>query len=191
MIKHTTNWQRARGAMLIPYHSGRMTTYVLLGILGALFLQPLRSMVWFHLASQIFLVIAAILFLLSALHRELKLPFLANANTLFFERLFGRLVNKLSPNPTGWRGYMLGFSLGFLPCGLIYTVLAAAVAKGDIVLAGVGMSLFTIGTIPALILVGMGGQFVLNRHQSVVRILATSIMIFNSLVLLAMAGGLF
>jgi sulfite exporter TauE/SafE len=44
---------------------------------------------------------------------------------------------------------------GWLPCGLVYTALALAATTGDITRSGLTMLAFGIGTLPAVVSVGI------------------------------------
>lgn len=181
-------WTRLRGAALLPYHGGRLTTYVLLGVAAATLAAPLRTLPGFHLLAALLLTLAAMLFLLQALHqtrkflpRWLPLPRLPDFTQPWLKRLFAA--------PTGWRGYGLGVLLGFLPCGLIYAALLAVTAKADPLIALFGMAAFALGTMPALLLVGLGGQYVTARWRAVFGYVAPILMGANAFVLFSVAGG--
>ena len=70
---------------------------------------------------------------------------------------------------TGFGGYMLGMALGFLPCGLLYSALLLAGAAGSWQAGATGMLLFSIGTMPALLAVGMFGAAAGQRWRGVMR----------------------
>lgn len=187
-----TEWRRLRGAALLPYHAGRITTYSLLGVAAATFAAPLKAQPWFHALAFTLLVAAALLFLGQALRQlqpllrrfavwRLPVPVLPAAIQRWQARLFAA--------PTGWRGYALGLTLGLLPCGLIYAALLVVAAQADPLLALFGMLAFGLGTVPALVLVGIGGQYVTARWRALLRYGAPIVMGANALVLFMVAGG--
>jgi sulfite exporter TauE/SafE len=190
-----TEWRRLQGAALLPYHAGRLTTYVGLGVTAASLAAPLRMMAWFHYLGAGLLMVAGLLFLLQAL-RSVR-PFLVHRLMprrfmLSFLRMpswLQPITQRLFAAPTGWRGYGLGVVLGFLPCGLIYAAIMVVTARADPLGAALGMAAFAIGTIPALLLVGVGGQYVTARFSPIVRYIAPLIMVVNALVLFMVAGG--
>ena len=60
----------------------------------------------------------------------------------------------------GWLGALVaGMFTGFIPCGLVYAFLFKAGSTGDIWLGWLTMATFGLGTIPLMVLVGYGGQF--------------------------------
>lgn len=78
------------------------------------------------------------------------------------EALGGRLwlhlqpySKRLLPVRTLPQSLMLGVLWGWLPCGLVYSVLMAAVATGSPVQGGLLMLAFGLGTLPTLLAMGM------------------------------------
>jgi sulfite exporter TauE/SafE len=55
--------------------------------------------------------------------------------------------------------YLIGILNGLLPCGMIYVALTSALATQNILQGGLIMTFFGIGTMPALIMVAIGGQY--------------------------------
>jgi sulfite exporter TauE/SafE len=60
---------------------------------------------------------------------------------------------------------LLGALNGLLPCGLVYSALLVAASTGAPLPAGLGMILFGLGTLPALLVVGMGAGMVSARAR--------------------------
>lgn len=54
----------------------------------------------------------------------------------------------------------IGIVNGFLPCGLVYVAIAAAVASGSVLKSGITMFAFGMGTIPIMVLTMVFGKFV-------------------------------
>jgi hypothetical protein len=62
-----------------------------------------------------------------------------------------------------WKYYILGSLMGFLPCGLSYSVFMAAAGTGSL-LSGFLLTLsFGIGTLPALLLFGVTASYISTR----------------------------
>lgn len=185
-------FHRLKGAALAPYHLGRLTTYMALGgvtsfLTGGIF--DLMNMNWM---ASVLLVFAAIFFAAYAMQRlGLGLPrYFSNTSTPLSRHL-DKIARPLFADPTGWRGYGLGLVLGFLPCGLLYGALSAASAPGD-VLAGIfAMAAFGLGTIPALLGVGIIGHVAGGRWLRITHWLAPALLLLNCAVLLFMAWRLF
>ena len=54
--------------------------------------------------------------------------------------------------------FLAGLFTGFLPCGLVYAYLALAASTADLFHGLATMAVFGTGTMPAMVLVGAGGQ---------------------------------
>ena len=135
---------------LIPtifYNSGRILTYMFLGILFGSFGQL------FEMAGlqQILSITAGAIILLYAFTSLKKLSgIIQNINFLNTVQLYiSRLINKKG------NLVMLGIGLlnGLLPCGLIYIALAGAMATGSLISGAVFMALFGLGTLPIMIFI--------------------------------------
>ena len=67
----------------------------------------------------------------------------------------------------GWRAPLAaGVWNGFLPCGLVYAYLALAASTSGIITGAVVMVLFGIGTVPALLAVGLLGSMANIRWRT-------------------------
>lgn len=186
-LDKTGELTRLRGALLLPYHAGRITVYAFLGFMMALFAAPFRGLPWFNYISAGLLILAGIMFLMGvfplAMPRLFALPAVLPAGVA--NRMRG-----LFARPTGVRGYALGVALGFLPCGFLYASLMAAAAQGQPLTAAIGMVIFGLGTVPALFITAAGACFAAARLKVWVRYLFLTLMIFNSLALFLKAGAL-
>ena len=154
---HLRECQRLRAASLTPYHLGRITTYTVLGFFmggGGLVIQRLGG------STGVFLLIGAALLVLQAARRLRPGFALPLTRTL--------------------RGYPLGVALGFLPCGILYAALAAAAATGSPLYGAVAMFCFGLGTIPALVAVGLLGAAAGHRFHRGVAALTPAVLLFNA-----------
>lgn len=150
---------RAMGALLIPYHLGRMTTYTMLGAAAGGFAGGLIEVSGLRWLSATLLIAAAIAFLGYALARlGVAVPWSPATAEGVLARWVSRLARPLFDRPVGIRGYALGLALGFLPCGLLYGALAAAASSGGTLAGAIAMACFTLGTVPALVAVGFAGH---------------------------------
>ena len=193
-LPQLSNLTRLCGAALLPYHLGRMTTYALLGVVSASLSAQLRTQDWFTSFSAVMLCLAGVFFLLSAFP---SLQFVSLPLRSFFPSLSVKVsdgllkpIQSLFAHPRGIHGYFLGLALGLLPCGLVYAALFSVAARGEPLTAALGMVMFALGTMPALVVVGAGGQFAFQKFRKALRFAFPVLMIMNSLMLFAMAGGL-
>ncbi|WP_312116287.1 sulfite exporter TauE/SafE family protein [Brevibacillus reuszeri] len=73
-----------------------------------------------------------------------------------------QLLQKLKTRPGVMPVFVSGLLLGFLPCGLTYTMHMKAAASGSVWQGALTLLLFGVGTLPALILIGVF-SFVLTK----------------------------
>jgi sulfite exporter TauE/SafE len=74
---------------------------------------------------------------------------------------------RLAPDAPWPRGFVLGVCATCLPCGWLYTFALAAAATGGVLAGALLMTVFWLGTVPALLLIGIGVDALgapLRRH---------------------------
>ncbi len=169
--------------VLPGYHVGRIVTYsVLGGLAGLVGIVPGLGRL-----AGVGLALAALLFLGQGLRRLAPsigrhLPGLDHA-PMFVARLLRRLQ--------GLTGLPLGLALGLLPCGLLYAALLAASAAGGPFQGAAAMFGFGVGTVPALLAVGIVGQAAARRWQRAIGPVAPILLLINAVVLGVMAAQMF
>lgn len=148
---------RPQLGFLLAYNAGRICSYatagLLAGLLGAssVFLHgvlPVEKMLY-GLAS---LMLVALGLYLAGWWQGVLL--LEKAGGVLWRRL-QPWTAKLLPLRTLPQAFMLGTLWGWLPCGLVYSVLVAALATGNAVHGGLLMLAFGLGTLPTLLAMGM------------------------------------
>ncbi|MGB0682658.1 MAG: sulfite exporter TauE/SafE family protein [Magnetovibrionaceae bacterium] len=174
---------RLAGAALVPYHLGRMTTYVVLGALAGAFAGQLIQAAELKWLSAGLLILAALFFLGYGLKRLGLWVGKPTDGEGKFGRMIGRLAKPLFERPLGIRGYGLGIVLGFLPCGLLWGALAAAAASGEALAGAFAMVGFTAGTIPALLGVAIAGHVAGARWRTGFARFAPMLLMLNAVVL--------
>jgi len=95
-----------------------------------------------------------------------------------------RLGARLTPASTGARAVAVGLGWGFLPCGLVYSVLAMALVSGS-ALRGAGvMAAFGLGTLPNLLVAGA----LVHRLQRFMRAPRARLLAGLAVIVLGLAG---
>lgn len=173
--------------LLFPYHLGRLTTYTMLGMAATAISFPLLKISALHILSPVLLILAGIMFLASAFSQLLPISIL-NFNFCDVPEWITKRLSRLLPTHSLWSGYILGLLLGFLPCGLVYAALMAVASTGNIIESAFAMLAFAAGTMPMLMVIGLGGKILLNKKYSWIKTTSAILMIFGSLMLFAMAG---
>jgi sulfite exporter TauE/SafE len=84
----------------------------------------------------------------------------------------------------------LGALNGLLPCGLVYSALLVAASTGGPLTGAAGMAVFGLGTLPALLIMGVGaGALSARVRQVFARVAGVLIMLVGvQLVLRGLAG---
>jgi sulfite exporter TauE/SafE len=174
---------RLTGAALASYHLGRATTYAALGAAAATLTGGMIEATGLHWLSAGLLALAAVFFVGYAVRRvgaRLRWRWFAEATENGWSRTLGRFVRPLFARPLGWRGYLLGVALGFLPCGFLYGAVAAAAASGRPLSGALAMLAFALGTVPALITVGLAGHIAGSRFRETAARLTPTLMLVNA-----------
>ena len=157
------SWQggsRQPPAFLIGYNLGRLSSYTLAGGLAGLVgsaaflserLLPVQT--GLYILAQVMLILIGLY--LAGLSRAVL--WLEHAGGGLWQRLqprFGRLL----PLRTFSGALAAGLIWGWLPCGLVYSVLVTALASGGPVSGALLMLAFGLGTLPNLLAMGWAAE---------------------------------
>ncbi|WP_114377088.1 sulfite exporter TauE/SafE family protein [Elioraea thermophila] len=175
---------RLEAGALVPYHLGRMLTYTGLGAVAGFLSGTIVHAAGFRPMLVALLLLGALLMLAQAMVQVAAL--LPSAPAGIADRVV-RLASPLLADPRGSRRFLLGVVLGFLPCGLLYGALAAAASSASALGGAIAMAAFALGTVPALLGVGLAGAFFGRRFRPVARAVAAPLLLLNAAVLGALA----
>jgi sulfite exporter TauE/SafE len=186
----TSRWRLV--AAQLAYNGGRISSYVFAGVLLGLFGQQLGEaglLQGFPLGRMIGGVVM-ILFGIYLAGWWQSLLWLEKAGAHLWKHIepFGR---RYIPVRSAGQAFLLGLVWGWLPCGMVYAVLALALASGSGAEGGLLMLAFGLGTLPALLTIGLAYN-TLNRfiRDPRIRMLAGIIVIvMGILMLLANPSG--
>jgi sulfite exporter TauE/SafE len=186
--------QTQRFSAHLAYHTGRLITYGMIGALMAaagsglnLLAATIGSdpMLWMTRVQAAITLLAGLFLLLFGLSR---LGFVGEPAWMAIavpNRLPGwrRLVSKAAERRSNLDLFAMGLLLGGLPCGLSYAAFANALASAHLPSGALLALVFGLGTVPGLLMVGMGAALLLTRFRRQADILA-------GLIMLAMAANL-
>lgn len=171
-----------RSTYLLLYNSGRIVSYVIAGFLaggvGQIGLGVFPETIAHGIAATI--SIAFVLALGSYLAGWWSfLPKLELVGSKLW-RMIEPWGRKLLPVKNRYQAFLFGMVWGWLPCGLVYSVLAWAVATGDPRQGAVLMLGLGLGTLPTLLCLGMAGQTLqrLRRNALVRQTAGVSLVLF-------------
>jgi len=143
----------ARALSQLWYHFGRIMTYALLGSLAGLLGRALIENNWFGW-SQHYLGMAAAGFAILFGLFMLIIPYYKRKYSTSSQGSCTRFIttsfHRLAATPSIEAKLILGALMGFLPCGLVYSMLVLVAATANPLTAALGMIAFGLGTIPAL-----------------------------------------
>jgi uncharacterized protein len=176
-LSPTERWRAVGG--LLTYHMGRAFTYGLMGLALGLLGYGLAVAGWQRTLS----VVMGAALIVGAFWSAS--PFL------------GRFLPRFSLNtrlPAVWRAwvgrslFLTGMLNGLLPCGMVYAALTTALVTASGWQSGLFMAVFGLGTMPALVSIGLFGRALsvsLRAHfrplQTVLLVAAGALLIWRGL----------
>ena len=177
---------------VLAYNTGRIASYMTAGAIaggvagGAHALSDMASLqiAGYWLANL--MLVALGLYLMGAWYGLARLE---RAGQVIWRRV-QPMMKPLLPMDTTPKALALGALWGWVPCGMVYSVLLAAMLTGSPLSGAAVMLAFGLGTLPALLTMGMAGARLTSwtRVRSV-RIVAGIIVLAFGLLGLVRAGG--
>jgi len=147
--------------LLLPfvfnYNFGRVTSYTIAGALAGL----IEALLTMHLGEthghRFLQLISAGIMASAGLYIAGWFPrfaYIEKVGTHFWKKIepYGR---KLIPVKNRTQAYLFGMVWGWLPCGLVYAALTLAATAGDVSKSALTMLAFGLGTLPAVMGVGI------------------------------------
>jgi sulfite exporter TauE/SafE len=140
------------------YHSGRITTYAMMGLFMGLMGWGIGLAGYQKTFS---IALGAILIITAIFSISIEQKMMQNA---LFQRLFQFVKNRLGKllsirNKSS--AFKIGLLNGILPCGLVYIALAGSITGGNAASGALYMAAFGVGTLPMMLGVMIFGN--LNR----------------------------
>ncbi len=173
----------------ILYNIGRIFTYSFLGALFGL-LGSKIVIAGFQQFITIFLGITIILVVLTPFRYKAKVTQHKLIQKISIPIKSG--IGQLFKQGTIPSMFLIGVLNGFLPCGLVYIAIAGAIASGDAVSGMIYMTLFGLGTFPAMFAATIFGKFInLNIRKKLTKAVpAFAIVLAILFILRGMALGI-
>jgi len=144
-VDRTNTYKKA--SQIAIYHIGRLLSYSIIGLVFGLIG---KSLYIFGLQQQLSIAIGVLMIIV------VLIPYKTFSKYNFSKPLFkiiskvksalGKELKKKSPDTF----LTIGFLNGFLPCGLVYMAVFAAIATGSIAKGSIYMLVFGLGTIPLM-----------------------------------------
>jgi len=141
----------------LAYNLGRLGSYTLAGgVMGGLGLL-LGQLMPVYYAQHILLALAGVFMILLGLYLSGWWMLLNRVERLggALWRRIEPLARRLLPVKTPRQALLVGAAWGWVPCGLVYSMLVNAVSAGGVLRGGGLMLAFGMGTLPNLLLMGV------------------------------------
>lgn len=190
--ENTAQKNKIRNALILPYHLGRMTTYVALAVLvsGFINLAFLYSDLKMLVTAPL-LFMAGVIFLVTALPQMAAVfPWISRLHLSLPYGLVSKAFKYLGKDHNPFARYGMGLVMGFMPCGLVVAALMASAGAQTPVHAALAMGAFAIGTMPALFLVGLGGQALTKKFPQAQSSMKQTALIVSGVWLFILAGSM-
>jgi len=148
---------KSKVPFLLPYNAGRILSYTfaggIAGLVGAssFFLEHVLPIQHVLYGISSLMLIALGLYLAGIWH---GVTYLEGAGKGIWKTL-QPYSKRYIPVQNIKQAFFLGSLWGWLPCGLVYSVLIAAIATGSAINGGLAMLAFGLGTLPTLLTMGM------------------------------------
>ncbi len=145
------------------YNVGRLASYLLLGGIAGAIGAGVTQMGSFAGVGRAATVLAGALMIgwaisTIAAQRGVRLGFGSSAVPEWWQRGIGRLLHRIREQPATVRAALTGLGTTLLPCGWLYVFVASAGGTGSVRDGMLVMAIFWLGTVPALVAVGVGAQ---------------------------------
>ena len=160
---------KSKVPFLLAYNAGRILSYTIAGAIAGLvgassfFLQHVLPIQHVLYAISSLMLIALGLYLAGIWH---GVTHLENAGKAIWKTL-QPYSKRYIPVQNFRQAFILGGLWGWLPCGLVYSVLIAAMVTGNAVSGGLLMLAFGLGTLPTLLTMGMAAVRLKTALQNI------------------------
>lgn len=156
-----------RWSLALAYNLGRIASYAFLGGVVALLVSSAGTTLHVPGWAVVLRLLTAAVLIAVAAHLLFQWQGLRRIEVLggWVWRRVGGYARRLLPVETPGQALLLGALWGWLPCGLVYTVLVAAAVSGSALTGAATMAAFGLGTLPAMTGVAVFGQ-ALRRWQA-------------------------
>lgn len=152
---------------VLNYNIGRITSYTLAGFLVG-FIQAIVLLPFgLENGHRVLQLISSTIMIGAGLYLAGWFPRFAYIEKVGAKlwKLIEPFGRKLIPVSTHTQAYLFGMVWGWLPCGLVYAALALAASTGDIYRSGLTMLAFGLGTLPAVLGVGIMANILTKLSQ--------------------------
>lgn len=145
---------------LLSYNSGRIISYTLAGALVGASTSALGLMFNADIYLLVLRIFAGVMMIITGLYIAQIWAGVVQIEKLGkgLWRLISPIANRFIPIKNRGHAFIAGSLWGWLPCGLVYSMLTWSVAAGNAVDGALIMLAFGLGTLPALLSAGIAAS---------------------------------
>ena len=143
------------------YNVGRLTSYLTLGAMAGAIgagVASLGALVGLQHAAAVVAGTLMVGWAISTMAAQRGVRLRALRAPESWQRAMGRVLHAVREQPMGTRAWLTGLLTTMLPCGWLYVFVATAGGSGSVRAGVMTMAVFWLGTVPALLAVGLGAQ---------------------------------
>jgi sulfite exporter TauE/SafE len=157
LLSSTTAERRQLPLVVSLYNLGRLTSYTLMGALLGTLVYSLNDLAQLNSLLTALRVFSGILLIMLGLYIARAWFGIQKIESLgrYLWRFIAPVANRLIPLKNPFYALPLGFLWGWLPCGLVYSMLTWSMASGNGWQGGLIMLAFGIGTLPSMVMTAM------------------------------------
>jgi len=170
-------------AFVTTYNIGRIISYGLAGLVAGAVGTAMLASTGLDQGHGVLRAVGIIMMIAIGLYLAGWLPQLASVEKIGVPiwRKLEPLGRRLLPVASLPKAIAYGLIWGWLPCGLVYSALLLAATTGGALPGALGMALFGIGTVPPLLVVGLGAGALSARLRQTLTRVAGVLIIFVGL----------
>ncbi len=157
LLSSTTSDRRQLPLVVALYNLGRLSSYTLMGALLGTLIYSLNDLAQLNGLLTILRVFSGILLIMLGLYIARAWFGIQKIESLgrYLWRCIAPVANRLIPLKNPLYALPLGLLWGWLPCGLVYSMLTWSMASGNGWQGGLIMLAFGIGTLPSMVMTAM------------------------------------
>ena len=155
-VKSNTQQSSPSLTLVIFYHIGRITSYSIIGAIVGFTGAITAKNIGFPITGL--RLIAAVFLIFLGLYLGQWLLWLNRIESLgkYLWKYLSPLAKYVIPVDSKSKALGLGALWGWLPCGLVYSMLTWSIASGEMITGAATMLFFGLGTLPALLALSFG-----------------------------------
>ncbi len=177
-VQHLQGIRKITGILL--YNLGRIITYALLGLLFGWLGSRFALFGW----QQVLSIVLGVVMLVMGMALLFRKHIGSNKwIQKFWNQHILRLLLPFMKNPKLGATFIVGILNGLLPCGLVYMAIAGSIASSDWLLGATFMATFGLGTLPAMLFVGIAGSLISIQWKNYIKKLSPIVMSLMGLLL--------